>query len=239
MALFLDYDGTLTPIVEHPEQALLSQQMRSMVEALTTFLPVAIVSGRELTEVRKHVGIVAAYYAGSHGFDLAGPDGWHKEHDLGREYLVALEDAARTIRERLHADGAWVESKTYAITVHYRQAAEKDIPAVEALVDAVAATEPRLRRTGGKKVFELRPDIDWHKGKAVAWLLDALGLADAGVIPIYIGDDVTDEDAFHALRDRGVGIVVREEAAESAAQFSLRNPNEVEEFLALLARTLQ
>jgi trehalose-phosphatase len=89
----------------------------------------------------------------------------------------------------------------------------------------------------GKKVYELLPDIDWDKGKAVLWLLKTLGLESRNVLPIYIGDDRTDEDAFRALEKRGVAILVSEHPQVTAASYWLNNPEEVERFLhALIAR---
>ena len=240
VAVFLDYDGTLTPIVERPEDAVLAETMRAAVGTLARFAPVTIVSGRSLDEVRRLVDIATLWYAGSHGFEISGPDGRSLDYEGGEAFAAAIAEAERALRERLDIAGAWVESKKLAIAVHYRQAAQEDVAAIEALVDAVAAEQPRLRKSGGKKVFELRPRVDWHKGTAVLRLLDVLGLSEARALPIYIGDDVTDEDAFQSLAGRGIGIVVRADAqSDSAAEFSLRNPDEVEEFLRRLASELE
>jgi trehalose-phosphatase len=106
-------------------------------------------------------------------------------------------------------------------------------------MDAAAARHPELRRISGKKVYELLPDIDWDKGKAVAWLLETLGLESrsGGIRPIYIGDDSTDEDAFRALEQRGIGILVSEQSQPTAARYSLKNIDEVERFLRTLTAT--
>jgi trehalose-phosphatase len=95
----------------------------------------------------------------------------------------------------------------------------------------VASRHRELRRMDGKKVYELLPDIDWNKGKAVLWLLETLGLEGRSALPIYIGDDRTDEDAFRALEKRGVGILVSEQPQVTAANYWLNNPEEVERFL--------
>jgi trehalose-phosphatase len=105
-------------------------------------------------------------------------------------------------------------------------------------MDAVAARHRELRRMDGKKVYELLPDIDWNKGKAMLWLLETLGLDGRNALPIYIGDDLTDEDAFRALEQRGIGILVSEQSLPTASCYSLKNPAEVEEFLAALAARL-
>ena len=89
--------------------------------------------------------------------------------------------------------------------MHYRLVDDSDVPKVASIVDEVLATHSNLRMLPGKKVFDLQPDIDWNKGKAILWLLDALDLDRDDVMPIYIGDDLTDEDAFQALRGRGLG----------------------------------
>ncbi|MEZ5582226.1 MAG: trehalose-phosphatase [Candidatus Competibacteraceae bacterium] len=118
---------------------------------------------------------------------------------------------------------------------------EEQIPAVETVVDELVADQPKIKKTYGKKVFDLQPNIDWNKGKAVHWLLKALELDRPDVLPVFMGDDVTDEDAFKALRGsgHGLGIVVMEEARPSAAHFSLRDPAEVERFFAKLIPVLE
>jgi trehalose-phosphatase len=101
---------------------------------------------------------------------------------------------------------------------------------VEDAVDRVVAAEPMLRKTGGKKIFEVRPAIAWDKGHAVLWLLEALA-AGTDAVPIYIGDDVTDEDAFAAIAGRGIGIVVGDDGAPTLAAYSLRGTDDVRELL--------
>lgn len=239
LAVFLDYDGTLTPIVAHPDLAVLADDMRAAVEALAARCAVAIVSGRDLDDVRGKVEIDSVYYAGSHGFDIVSPDGARSQYEEGAAFLPALDGAAAELRGPLEAiPGAWAERKRYAIAVHYRQAAEVYEPAVAAIVDRVLAAHPRLRKSGGKKVFELRPRIDWHKGKAVLRLLAELGLDTPDALPVYVGDDETDEDAFRALRDRGIGVVVRDGPRETAARYALDDTDAVRRFLELLAAEL-
>ena len=229
-AVFLDYDGTLTPIVSHPEKALLSDSMRQAVQALATNASVAILSGRDLDDVRQRVNIGAIVYAGSHGFDIAGPRGLRKE--MATEFLPRLDMVEKELGNQLAGiAGARLERKRFSIAAHYRNVDESDVPKVERAVSEVAARHRELRKMDGKKVYELLPDIDWDKGKAVLWLLEALGLEGAKVRPIYIGDDRTDEDAFHALEKSGVGILVSEQPRPTAASYSLKDPAEVERFL--------
>ena len=230
VAVLLDYDGTLTPIVDNPEAAVLAEEMRTAIHALTRHAQVGVISGRDLEDVGRLVGIKSIVYAGSHGFDMRFPGGRRVEHERGAAFLPALAAAEQELRRRLRdVPGARVERKKFAIAAHYRRAQERDIPAIEAAVDAVLGQQAGLRKTAGKKVFELRPAADWHKGSAVLWLLHTIELD--GALPVYIGDDDTDEDAFEALRGRGITIAVRETSRPTAAEYTLRDTGEVGRFL--------
>src|SRR5262252_10444440 len=230
LAVFLDYDGTLTPIVSHPENAWLSESMRQTLRSLAGRVPVAILSGRDLDDVRGRVHVDGIVYAGSHGFDIAGAGGLHRE--LGAAYLPVLDAAEAELREALdEISGAQLERKHFSVAAHYRNVNENDVSRVALAVEAVAATHRELRRMDGKKVYELLPDIDWNKGKAVLWLLETLELERGNAFPIFIGDDRTDEDAFSALEKRGVGILVSEQPQVTAASFCLKDPDQVERFL--------
>ena len=230
LAIFLDYDGTLTPIVSHPEKALLSDSMRQALQSLVMQAPVAILSGRDLDDIRQRVNIGAIVYAGSHGFDIAGPRGLRKE--MAMEFLLRLDMVEQELGKQLAGiAGARVERKRFSIAAHYRNVNENDVSKVERAVGEVAARHRELRKMDGKKVYELLPDIDWDKGKAVLWLLETPGLERAKIRPIYIGDDRTDEDAFRALGQRGAGILVSEQPRSTAARYALKNPAEVERFL--------
>jgi trehalose 6-phosphate phosphatase len=233
VAVFLDYDGTLTPIVNHPEAAVLSDSMRQTLQDLAARVPVAILSGRDLDNVRERVGIENMVYAGSHGFDIAGPRGLRRQ--MAREFLPKLDTAEKKLQEALGGiSGAHVERKRFSIATHYRNVREDYVPRVKQAVGEVAWRHRELRKMTGKKVHELQPDIDWDKGRALMWLLETLGLEDGNVLPIYIGDDRTDEDAFRVLKQRGIGILVSEQPKFTAAKYSLRDPAEVERFLRAL-----
>ena len=236
VAVFLDYDGTLTPIVSRPDLARISDDMRAVLRGLANVCPTIIVSGRGREDVSNLVGLDNLYYAGSHGFDIAGPADTTIRHEIGREYRPVLEEVARSFTEQFSdIDGALIEDKKFSIAVHYRLVADEDIPRMERAVDQAVAQHPRLKKAHGKKVFEVRPQLEWDKGKAVLWLLEALDLDSPEVVPLYVGDDVTDEDAFAALSDRGLGILVAEAPRETRAQLSLRDPNEVGRFLQLVS----
>lgn len=239
-AVFLDYDGTLTPIVDDPREALLPHETRTAIGRLKELCPVAVVSGRDLAEVRQMVGIPGILYAGSHGFEIVEPDG--TRHRRATEYLPALARCARRLESLANeVPGAWVEHKGYAVALHCRTLENPDDERrAEEIVDAVAAAETRVRKTSGKKIFELRPDVEWDKGKAVLWILEAVTPDREELVPLYVGDDLTDEDAFRALDERGIRIVVRgNEDRETAADYSLVDPDAVRVFLELLAGILQ
>lgn len=231
LAFFLDYDGTLTPIADRPELALMSGTMRETVSRLARRYAVAVVSGRDRADVEKLVQVESISYAGSHGFDIAGPQGRQMQQEA-EAFVPQLRKAEADMRRRLQGvQGALVESKKYAFAVHYRQVPEQDRAGLDGAVDEVAARYPQLRRKGGKKVYEFLPAMDWDKGKAVVWLLEALGLDGPHVLPFYLGDDLTDEDAFAALEGRGIGLLVAEAATETKASYLLRDVEQVGDFL--------
>ncbi len=232
IAVFLDYDGTLTPIVETPDRAIMSEGMRETVAKLSRYCTVGIISGRDLKDIQRMVNIDSIVYAGSHGFDISGPEGLNIKSQAGTEFLPVLNKAEKELTEKLRSiEGVFVERKRFAIAIHYRLVNPEMVGLVEEIVDKVASGFPELRKAYGKKVFELQPDIDWHKGKALLSLLETLKLNEEDVLSVYIGDDVTDEDAFRALRGKGVGIVVWDEPYETAAVYSLKSPEEVKQFL--------
>ncbi len=227
-AVFLDFDGTLSPIVARPGMAELLPGMRDRLRRLADRVPVAIVSGRDREDVRRRVGLADLVCAGSHGFDIAGPNGLHLEHHSAEAALPELDVAEAALREAVASiEGVEVERKRFGIAVHYRNVPDADVPRVEDAVRAAAARQPSLRRSSGKKVLELQPDLEWDKGRAVRWLLEALELDRDDVVPFYVGDDVTDEDAFAALPERGVGVLVAEEPRATAAAFRVDGPGEV------------
>jgi alpha,alpha-trehalase len=239
--VFLDYDGTLTPIVPRPEDANLSETMHNTIDALAHALPVAIVSGRDLHDVQRRVNIDQIYYAGSHGFDIAGPKGFHAEQPFAAPFLHDLDRAETDLQHQITSiAGAQVQRKRFAIAIHYRRVEPTQVAEVRTAVITVSSAFPNLRMTGGKKLFELRPSVDWHKGKALFWLIEVMGFDCHKCLPIYIGDDVTDEDAFQAIGTVGVGIVVSETLhVQTAARYRLADVNAVGSYLELLTNLHQ
>ncbi|KAL7183980.1 hypothetical protein ACSBR2_026203 [Camellia fascicularis] len=253
IALFLDYDGTLSTIVDNPDCAFMSNPMRAAVRNLAKYFPTAIISGRSRDKVYEFVGLTELYYAGSHGMDIMGPvrpmsndppncirstDNQGKEVNLfqpASEFLPMIDEVFRSLVEiTKDINGAKVENNKFCVSVHYRNVDEQYWTTIAESVHDILKDYPRLRLTHGRKVLEVRPVLDWDKGKAVEFLLESLGLSNCDdVLPIYIGDDRTDEDAFKVLRvgNRGYGILVSSAPKESNALYSLRDPSEVMEFL--------
>ena len=237
VALFLDYDGTLTPIVDRPELAIMSERARAVLAKLAETVPTTIVSGRGRTDVSNLVKLPGLTYAGSHGFDIEMPDK-RVVHPMN---IGSLDRDLQSAKAELEIElanfaGAFVEDKRFSLAVHYRLVSPDYVPAVEAVVARVAALYPDLRRTGGKMVFELRPALPWDKGRAVLWILNQQGLDFGDVLPIYIGDDETDRDAFAALRELGVGIFVGPPEEAGDAKFWLEDTEAVHAFLEELCK---
>jgi alpha,alpha-trehalase len=229
-ALFTDYDGTLTPIVDDPAAAILSNEMRSYLQNLAEHCTVAVISGRDLKDVQNMVGLNNLYYAGSHGFDIAGPNGLQMQQPDARNSLPDLDHAETQLREQItDLPGVVIERKKFAIAVHYRQS-NVPVPKIETVVDAAQKNTPSLRKKAGKKIFELQPDVDWNKGKAIGWLMEKLSLNASQVMPFYLGDDTTDEDGFAFLGDRGISIRVGEPETTTQATYLLPAPTAVAQF---------
>jgi trehalose 6-phosphate phosphatase len=241
MLVALDFDGTLAPIVERPEDARLldglAEPLRRLVGRGDTVA--AIVSGRGLADVRERIGLDAMYYAGNHGFEIDGP-GVERVHPAALEARPLLDACVDALAEALADEpGTEVEDKRWTLSIHHRRAERDGAEArVRAAVDA-HCRRPGLRVTEGKKVFEVRPDVAWDKGKATAFLLrvvDGAGeTGDDDALPppdrlpaVFIGDDRTDEDAFAVVRDRGGGIVVGDPPPDDTRAVAyVRDPAEV------------
>ncbi|EPS71945.1 hypothetical protein M569_02812 [Genlisea aurea] len=236
VVVFLDYDGTLSPIVAHPDRALISPEMRSAVKDVAKLFPTAIVSGRSRSKVYDLVGLPELYYAGSHGMDIKAPrHGNDVVCQPAREFLPLIDRVCKILTAKMDTiPGALVENNKFCLSVHFRCVDEQRWGEVAGEVTSVMKECDQLRLTHGRKVLEIRPAIQWDKGNAVQFLLDSLGYTKShNVLPIYIGDDRTDEDAFKVLRNRGqgIGILVSKTPTETFASYTLQDPSEVQQFL--------
>jgi trehalose 6-phosphate phosphatase len=232
--LFSDFDGTLAPIVPEPALAQMRPELRNLLVDLSSRpgFRMAIVSGRALGDLRRHVGLKNLIYSGNHGLEIDGPGiaFVHPSSVEGRPRMAAL---AETLARRLaQIDGVWVENKGLTLAVHYRLARAGSHQEVGRQVEAaIEQARHGFRVTAGLKVLDIRPDASWTKGDAVAWIRKAYDAEEA--LPIYLGDDTTDEEAFASLPG---AITVRVGPhGKSAASYHLSDPGEVEVWLTWLA----
>lgn len=233
LLLFLDYDGTLVRIQRSPERATLSATRRRRLAELRRKAFVCIVSGRALAELERLIRLPGMALVGNHGLELRFRDRrWI--HPGAAAALPALASALAGIARGVEGwPGVFVEDKGITASVHYRAAAPALRRPLKKLVEEeVARRGGELVVREGKKVLEVRPNVDWDKGQAVLFVMESFGL-DPRSFPIYIGDDMTDEDAFRALRDRGSTILVGSRR-KTLAKGRLRDVGRVWKFLASL-----
>ena len=233
--LFLDFDGTLAPIVDDPADAFMPAKTALSLIRLSEKpnISIAIISGRALEDLEDRIGLTGLTYAGDHGFAIRG-QGLNFVERIAAErrralrlLAVKLEDALRGI------PGARMEEKGFTASIHYRQVPEEHHERLAAIVrDAVESSGDLFRLTQGLMVLEIRPRVEWNKGNAARWIMNLSGHSDA--LPLYIGDDTTDEDAFAALPN-GITVKVGSDT-ETSAKYRLERQGMVAEFLTWLVQ---
>lgn len=236
--IFLDYDGTLSPIVDDPDTAYMPPTIRVALSAISGRFTTVIVTGRSKKKVMELVELDNLIYAGSHGFDIHSPDG-RVSHRVASDYIPLMKRAAHELRILASRfPGTHVEDNFLSITLHYRHLKDRSLSLDLKNEVSQLASRYGVKRHDGKMVHELRPPHDWNKGRAVHYLLSELGLTAPHVVPIYIGDDISDESAFKTLRGRGIPILVADEYVTRGtdAMLKLSNPFEVGKFLLHLSR---
>jgi trehalose 6-phosphate synthase/phosphatase len=238
LGLFVDYDGTLTPLVARPEDARLSDATRKVLDEArrTPSVDIVIVSGRSLADVKEIVGVPGITYVGNHGFEIEGP-GINYVYPGTERFLATLAGAATDLRA-LDQEGAWVEHKGVTLTYHLRAVPGPLRERAQQHAERVLRKR-RLRVVTGHDAVEGRPPVDWHKGHAVLYVLVRRHGVQwpARVRALYVGDDETDEDAFRSLSGIGRSICVSPvvPAAGTAADFRLPGPDAVAQLLRWLA----
>jgi trehalose-phosphatase len=234
---FLDYDGTLTRIVARPVMARLSANHKDVLLELSKQkdVRIGIISGRTLEDVQKCVAIPGIIYAGNHGLELE-----RSKTKRVHPAAIAFRHVINTLIPRLELAYAFlpeifVEDKTFSVSVHHRQLPEDKIEFAKMILlkeigDLLSRSQVVLAE--GKKVWEIRPPTEWNKGRTVLWLLGNLsGFSHKAVLPVYIGDDVTDEDAFKVIGNSGITIRVTDDPSKSSsAQYYLPSSDEVYDF---------
>lgn len=245
LLLFLDYDGTLSPIVATPDKAVLPAGMRSALKGLIgqPHCGVALISGRGLDNLKKKVGLKGIIYSGNHGLEIEGPQLKYKAA-VSPLYMKAISRIKDSLTAKLSKiKGAIIEDKGLSLSLHYRLVRKNEAPRLKTILRRTISDCPakeRIMVRPGKMVFDIRPASGLDKGKVALWLLarESFRRHEQKVIPIYIGDDATDEDAFKALRNIGITVCVGGER-RSSAQYYLKNTGQVRFFLGELAGMLK
>jgi trehalose-phosphatase len=231
--LFLDYDGTLSHIADHPGKAIMPDEIKRILKRLSNKprFTIAVISGRSLADIRQRVGIRKLIYSGNHGLEIAGP-GFRFENSLNHSFKKNLQQIKRKLNLHLKGfKGVVIEDKKLTLSIHYRLVQKGSLNKIKKIVSQI--TEPYLKADQiglrkGKMVLEIIPAINWNKGMAVLWLLKKYRQTNS--FPVYIGDDITDEDAFRALKKIGLTVLVGRRK-RSSAQFFLNNVGEVSRFV--------
>lgn len=242
--LMADYDGTLAPIAEHPDLVCFPADTKQLLESLVSSprFSVAIISGRKLDDLKKQVRIQRVIYAGNHGLEIEGP-GISYENPESRKLMPVFRTMVQVLKQALGAiEGAWVEDKGLSLSIHYRQVNSEKIGMVADIVQRITGNTQAagiIRITTGKKIYEIRPAIDWDKGKAIKFLINQYSIRFKRdyLLPVFLGDDATDEDGFKVIERYGYGlsVFVGEPTTGSVASYFLNSPSEVATFLSLLS----
>ena len=237
--LALDYDGTLSPIVDRPELALLPAQTKEWLIRLNRkekYL-VGVISSRGLEDVRARVGIDGLIYAGNRGLEINGK-GMDFVHPEALRLKESVNQAFHQLQQGLeHFNGVLVEHKGLSLTVHYRLTPDRLVCQVEEAVDA--ATSPfvesgALTLSTGKMAIEILPGVAWDKGDAIREIRTAFPQSS---LPVYFGDDLPDEAGFAAVQAAGgFGVFVGPAGVSTAALYRVDSPQEVAETLRLITQ---
>lgn len=236
VALFTDFDGTLTPIRRDPEAVGLSPRVRELLEELAkSGITVGVVSGRKIADVRKRVRVKRIWYAGAHGLFLRDPE--NRSLSLARpEQKARMREATRLLAKNMRgARGLRLERKVATVALHYRGAPAKSQQVARDAVARVMERYPSLCLLASKKVWGLLPDAQSDKWGAVSFIMEREQRRNSGGrwLLIFVGDDATDERVFERMK--GISIAVGKKS-KTAARYWLRSPGEVRKFLERLNR---
>jgi trehalose 6-phosphate phosphatase len=236
IALFLDFDGTISRIVPHPGDAEMDSEIRAVLEriAARADFTVALVSGRALSDIRERAGLNNVIYVGNHGLEIEAGETRFREPEaeaLRRE----LKSVSLQLKLALaDIEGLEIEDKGLTLSVHFRRVNQELHDWISKVAfDSVERSRSFVARMGNK-VVEVRPQVSWNKGHALKWICQEV--LPAAALPIYIGDDATDEDAFAAIPE-GITIKVGKEGCATEAQYILPDVSAVGRFLTWLGTT--
>jgi alpha,alpha-trehalose-phosphate synthase [UDP-forming]/trehalose-phosphatase len=232
--LFLDYDGTLSPIVELPDKAIISRETLSLIKRLKKHMPIAVISGRSMMDIRERISVKGIIYAGNHGAEIwDGKKTVINQQSLSNNHLLS-EFLYKLKKELSHIYGVLIEDKGITASIHFRRMKTKNIPEFFDIFSKISENyKNSFRITPGKKVFEIRPIDAWNKGEAVEWIMENMG---SRKVPIYLGDDTTDEDAYKVISGKGISICI---GGSSETEYYLKNQEEVKDFLLFLLKEVK
>ncbi|MBI5573967.1 MAG: trehalose-phosphatase [Elusimicrobia bacterium] len=227
--IFLDYDGTLVPIRKTPKLAVLNLKTKELLRQISKKYFIAIISGRTLSEIKKLVGLKNIIYSGNHGFEIE-IKGRKTVQDVPLESKKEIHRIKNKLIEEIKKiGGAFLEDKGLTLSVHWRLVGKKYLLKLFAIIRDVIRNGLCIHLTKGKKVWEIRPNINWDKGRAVRFVMSKVQSPKSKVVPIYIGDDITDEDVFKILKN---GITIRVgKSKKSKAKYYIKNQSEIKKLL--------
>ena len=236
--IFLDFDGTLSPIARTPDSAALPGSTKKIIAELSRSrkCKLAVISGRKLSDIKAVVGINKIIYAGNHGMEIEG-NGVKRIIKVPKWFAEVKRKIRMDIRSKMHGiKGILIEDKGHTLALHYRLTKRTERYKIKKYFYQATASHllnGRIKIQKGKMLYEVRPNIKWDKGKAVKWLLNRS--SKKNTLPIYIGDDETDKDAFKALKNRGITIFVGSRT-KYGAKYYLRDTNDVRKFLLMIKK---
>lgn len=264
LLLFLDYDGTLAEIVADPDKAVLSDSMSKLLTQLSSMdnIHLVIVTGRSIEKVRSFIANHKdIHFAGNHGIEIEFAGGGDPQLFVGKESVKLLNTAYTALTANKVCEtypGTQIEYKTYSLSLHYRNMKvddeQKAISEIEEMMTGLSK-QHELHLSVGKKLFELKCVNDWNKGYAIKWMLERKeeifklkGDVESYNV-MFIGDDVTDEDGFHALLEYGKGaeskdnistvLVTHGKVRDTKAAYRLETVSDVETLLTKIGETLK
>ena len=218
--LFLDYDGTLAKFKDNPAEASPLPGIPEMISKIDKFknISTCIISGRPINQLKNFIDIPGIYYAGIHGLQI---DGFEPITIRKTDNLTRLKNI---LRENITDNSIKLEDKKYVLTIHYPPNFEQENELVNFISKYI---DNDYEIISGRNNLEVRPK-DWNKGHAVKFLTRKIAKTTA--LPIYIGDDTTDEDAFKVIK--GITIYVKnDDNLKTNAEYYINNPEEVFIFL--------
>jgi trehalose 6-phosphate phosphatase len=226
-----DFDGTLAPIVAHPERAFLPPDLKEQLVELSSYAPVAIITGRSVEDLNARLDFKADFIVGNHG--LEGLPGWEQRAERYEAICCAWRDQVTAALRQygLLDPQIWIENKRYSLSLHYRLAQDRELAQAK-LTALFTNLTPVPRIVAGKYIFNLLPEDAVHKGSALEQLIRATGATSA----VYVGDDVTDEDVFRLRRTDLLSVRIEPEPGSAAPYFIERRQDVTQLLDALIAR---